>query len=117
MANINHVALSGNLTADPSLRGENVCSLRLAVSGREKTQDGWQNRPNYFDVTVFGNQAAHVAERFSKGDKIQVEGRLRWREWQTVDGRRRQSVEVVAKTVEAMTASNTANDVEREVVA
>ena len=60
MANINRVVLVGNLTRDPELRhtpsGTAVCSLRLAVNTRRK--DGatgeWTEKPNYFDITVWG---------------------------------------------------------------
>src|SRR6185436_19587505 len=60
--NINSVVLVGNLTKDPELRhtpsGTAVCSLRLAVNTRRK--DGatgeWTEKPNYFDITVWGNQ-------------------------------------------------------------
>src|SRR5436190_10746619 len=59
MADLNRVALTGNLTADPQLRGENqnVLSVRLAVTGRRKDGDEWVNTSHFFDVTVFGNRA------------------------------------------------------------
>src|SRR6266480_2695351 len=67
-ANINRVVLVGNLTKDPELRhtpsGTAVCSLRLAVNTRRK--DGatgeWTEKPNYFDVTVWGNQGENCAQ-------------------------------------------------------
>lgn len=107
MANNNHVTLSGNLTADPTLHtaesGTARCSLRLAVSGREKTANGYQNRPSYFDVTAFGPLAEQVACELTKGEKIAVEGRLRWRQWTTKDGGSRQHVEIVANTIQSLT--------------
>lgn len=110
MASNNHVTLSGNLTADPTLHtaesGTARCSLRLAVSSREKTATGYQNRPSYFDVTIFGASAEQVAENFAKGDKIAVEGRLRWRQWTAADGGKRQSVEIVADTIDPPTRTS-----------
>jgi len=61
-ANINRVVLVGNLTKDPELRhtpsGTAVCSLRLAVNTRRKDSatGEWTEKPNYFDITVWGNQ-------------------------------------------------------------
>ena len=117
MANNNHVTLIGNLTADPKTHDSKtlqICGLRLAVTGREKTQDGWQNRPNYFDITCFAG-TADTAGKLSKGDKIQVEGRLRWREWKTADGNSRQAVEIIANTIETVTVPTV--EVEEEVAA
>ena len=59
--NINRVVLVGNLTRDPELRhtpsGTPVCSLRLAVNTRRKDESGqWTDKPNYFDITVWGQQ-------------------------------------------------------------
>lgn len=100
-ADLNRVSLVGRLTRDPELRhlpsGDGVCSIRLAVSSRARSEDGsWGDKSNYFDVTVFGRQAETAAQYLAKGRRIGVDGRLSWREWQAQDGGRRQSVEVVA---------------------
>jgi single-strand DNA-binding protein len=105
-ANINRVVLVGNLTRDPELRhtggGTPVCSLRIAVNTRRK--DGatgeWTDKPNYFDITVWGNQAESCNQYLSKGRPVAVDGRLEWREWEAQDGTKRQAVEVVAESVQ-----------------
>jgi single-strand DNA-binding protein len=105
-ANINRVVLVGNLTRDPELRhtpsGTAVCSLRIAVNTRRK--DGatgeWTEKPNYFDVTVWGNQGENCAQYLAKGRPVAIDGRLEWREWEAQDGTKRQAVEVVADTVQ-----------------
>jgi single-strand DNA-binding protein len=101
--NINRVTLTGNLTADPELKGEagNVCRLRIATNTRRKDADGnWGDKPNYFDVVTFGNQAQNVERYLSKGSRIAIDGRLEWREWNTKEGEKRQSVEIVAESIE-----------------
>ena len=106
MANINRVVLVGNLTKDPELRhtqgGTAVCKLRLAVNTRRKDDTGqWVDKPNYFDVTVWGNQAESCAQYLSKGRPVGVDGRLEWREWDATDGSgKRQAVEVIAESVQ-----------------
>jgi single-strand DNA-binding protein len=106
MANINRVVLVGNLTKDPELRttpsGTSVCKLRVAVNTRQKdsTTGEWGDKPNYFDVTVWGNQAESCAQYLSKGRPIGVDGRLDWREWEAQDGTKRQAVEIIADTVQ-----------------
>ena len=105
-ANINRVVLLGNLTKDPELRhtpsGTAVCSLRLAVNTRRK--DGatgeWTEKPNYFDITVWGNQGENCAQYLAKGRPVAIDGRLEWREWDAQDGTKRQAVEIIADSVQ-----------------
>jgi single-strand DNA-binding protein len=104
-ANINRVVLVGNLTRDPELKhtpgGTAVTSLRIAVNTRRKDETGqWADKPNYFSVSVFGNQAESCAQYLSKGRPVAIDGRLEWREWQQQDGSKREAVEVVADSVQ-----------------
>ena len=105
-ANINRVVLVGNLTKDPELRhtpsGTAVCSLRLAVNTRRKDSatGEWTEKPNYFDITVWGNQGESCAQYLAKGRPVAVDGRLEWREWQDKDGNKRQSVDIIADSVQ-----------------
>jgi single-strand DNA-binding protein len=103
--NINRVVLTGNLTRDPELRslpsGTSVCNLRVACNTRRKDASGeWVDKPNYFDVTVWGNQGENCAQYLSKGRPVAVDGRLEWREWQDKEGNKRQSVDIVADSVQ-----------------
>ena len=106
-SNVNVVVITGNLTRDPELRstggGTSVCELRVAVNSRRK--DGstgeWVDKPNYFDVTVFGAQGENCANYLSKGRPVAVEGRLDWREWEAKDGSgKRQKVSIIANSVQ-----------------
>jgi single-strand DNA-binding protein len=109
-AAINTVAITGHLTRDPELRtlssGATVCTLRVAVNGRHKdTGSGeWVDVPNFFDVTVWGAQGENAATYLAKGRPVAVQGRLRWREWETDDGGKRQAVDIVAETVQFLGA-------------
>jgi single-strand DNA-binding protein len=106
-ANINRVVLVGNLTRDPELRhtpsGMAVCSLRLAVNSRRKdpSTGEWGEKPNYFDITVWGNQGESCAQYLSKGRPVAVDGRLDWREYEAKDGSgKRQAIEIIADSVQ-----------------
>lgn len=104
--NINRVILTGNLTADPDLRslpsGTAVCKLRIASNTRRKNgaTGEWEDKPNYFDVTVWGRQGENAAQYLSKGRPVAIDGRLEWREWQDQQGNKRQSVEIVADNIQ-----------------
>ena len=105
-SNINRVIITGNLTRDPELRslpsGNSVCSLRVACNGRRRnpTTTEWEDQPNYFDVTVWGAQGENCHRFLSKGRPIAVDGRLQWREWTDKEGNKRQSVDIVADSVQ-----------------
>ena len=102
---INRVTLVGRLTRDPELRhlpsGQAVLQLGLAVNGRQKDETGnWVDKPNFFDVKVFGNQAEMLSMHLAKGRRVGIDGRLDWSSWEAQDGSKRSKVEVVASTVQ-----------------
>ena len=104
-SNVNVVVITGNLTRDPELRhtggGTAVCELRVAVNSRRKEGQEWVDKPNYFDVTVWGAQGENCANYLAKGRPVAVEGRLDWREWEAKDGSgKRQAVSIVANSVQ-----------------
>jgi single-strand DNA-binding protein len=101
---INQLTVSGNLTRDPELRNlpssQSVCSIRIAHNERFKdAADKWQDRAQYFDVTIWGGLGEWIAKNVSSGDKVVVAGRLRWREWETKEGEKRQAVDITADSV------------------
>lgn len=109
--NVNRVVLTGNLTADPELHTTqdrpSRCRLRVAVNGRKRVGDTWQDRPNFLDVTVFGGQAETCARFLHKGRAIAVDGRLEWSEWTDEQERRHQAVGIVAEAVQFLGAPRT----------
>jgi single-strand DNA-binding protein len=99
------VTIVGRLTRDPELRslpsGSSVLQLGVAVNGRQKDQSGnWSDKPNFFDVKVFGAQAEMLANNLAKGRRIGVDGRLDWSSWEAQDGTKRSKVEIVAQSVQ-----------------
>jgi single-strand DNA-binding protein len=105
-SNINSVVLTGNLTSAPEKRGAqgNVVTMRLAVNGRRKNGEVWEDDPNFFDVIAFGQQGELCCRFLGKGSAVAVAGRLDWNEWTNDAGERRQSVQVVAQTVQFLSS-------------
>jgi single-strand DNA-binding protein len=102
---INRVVLVGRLTRDPELRalpsGTSVCSLRIACNSSRREADGeYVERPNFFDVSVYGAPGESVGHYMRRGSRVAIDGRLEWREWETAEHERRQAVSVVADTVQ-----------------
>ena len=94
----NSVTLIGRLTSDVTLRetstGIPVTSFRIAINGK--------GDPQFFSVVAWRQQAELAAEFLGKGRLVHVSGRLQTRSWEAADGSTRQSVEVVADHVQAL---------------
>ncbi len=110
--NINRVIITGNLTRDPELRslpsGTSVCELRVACNGRRRNAEGqWEDDPNYFNVSVWGQQGENCNRYLAKGRGVAIDGRLRWREWET-EGQKRQAVDIIAETVQFLSGGGDA---------
>ena len=102
---INRCIVSGNLTRDVELRqtagGMPVLGIGIAVNDRRKNpQTGdWEDYPNFIDCTMFGTRAEKVAGMLHKGDKVAIEGKLRWSQWER-DGQKRSKIEVIIDEIE-----------------
>jgi single-strand DNA-binding protein len=123
MQNVNVAVITGNLTRDPELRhtqgGTAVCELRVAVNSRRKDSGGeWHDKPNYFDVIVWGAHGENCATYLAKGRPVAVEGRLDWHEWEAKDGSaKRQAVQIIANTVQFLQSRDAGKDQGSEPVA
>ena len=104
---INRVLISGNLTRDPEMRatagGTQVMSFGVAVNDRRRNQQTgeWEDYPNFVDCVMFGTRAEALSRYLSKGQKVAIEGKLRYSTWER-DGQRRSKLEVVVDELEFM---------------
>ncbi len=107
---INRVMISGNLTRDPELRstagGTSVLKLGVAVNDRRKNQQTgeWEDVPNFVDCTIFGTRADALAQYLGKGQKVAIEGKLRFSSWESQQGEKRSKLEVVVDEIEFMSS-------------
>jgi len=97
----------GNLTRDPEIRytagGASVGNLGLAVNRNYVSKTGEKKEETCFvRVVVWGKQAEACGQYLTKGSAIFVEGRLQSRSWETDDGQKRSTIEVVAMNVQFM---------------
>lgn len=100
---MNRIYLIGNLSHSPELRttqsGKEVCNFSIAVNRRFKDANG--ERPvDFFNVQVWGQQAAACANYLAKGRKVGVIGTMQSRQYDGKDGTRKTAWEVVADEVE-----------------
>lgn len=102
---LNRVCLVGRLTADPELRytpsGVAVVNFRIGVTRNFKNQQG-EYESDFFNIVAWRQTAEFVSNYARKGNLISVDGRLQARNWETQDGQRRTTVEVVADNVQLL---------------
>jgi single-strand DNA-binding protein len=100
---LNKVTLIGNLGADPEVRstsgGNRVATFSLATSRSWNSVSGEKQEKTEWHRCVVWNskssQLADIVERYlKKGDKVYVEGRIEYRQWQDKDGQTRYSTEI-----------------------
>ncbi len=97
------IEIIGNLGSEPEQRftaeGVSMASIRVAVKSRRKGADGEQvERTDWFRVRAMGSKAEYV-QRFTKGQRVLVIGRLEISEWQTREGEPRTSYDIWADDV------------------
>ena len=99
---LNKVVLIGRLTKDPDLRytqsGIAVARFTLAVDRGFKNQDG-EKQADFIPITVWRGQAENCAKYLAKGRLVAVAGRIQTGSYETPDGQRRYTTEVVADEV------------------
>lgn len=100
MASYNKVILMGNLTRDPELKylpsGTAVAKFGLAVNSTYTDRQSGERRESvcFIDLEAFERTAETMNEYLQKGSPVLVEGRLRFRTWETDDGQKRSKHEV-----------------------
>jgi len=105
MANLNKVFLIGNLTRDPQLRytpsGTAVADIGMAVNRKYKAQDGtWKDEVCYINLTAWAKTAETAAEYLTKGRSVFVEGRLKFDQWNSKEGEKRNRLSVVVERLQ-----------------
>ena len=99
------VTFSGNLTGDPELRyvasGKPVTSFTVAVNAFNKNRQTGQyekGESTFFRCAVWGDMSENVAESLTKGTRVNVEGRLTIRQYES-QGQTRTSLDVAVDEI------------------
>ncbi len=100
---LNKVTLIGNLGSDPEVRatagGNRVATFSLATSRSWNDATGSKQEKTEWHRCVVWNtktsQLADIVEKYvKKGDKLFVEGRIEYRQWQDKENQTRYSTEI-----------------------
>ena len=114
---VNKVILIGNVGRDPQVRyfdsGSAVANFSLATTERGYTlQNGTTipDRTEWHNIVFWGKTAETVEKYVHKGDRIYVEGKLRYRTYDDQNGIRRTMCEVYADTMEFLPRTSGAGE-------
>ncbi len=109
---MNKVYLIGNLTRDPELSetssGVAFCRFAIAVNRAFAGNDGTREA-DFFNITVWRNQAENCGKYLKKGNKVAIVGSLQNRSYEDKDGIKRNITDVVANEVEFLSPKNSAD--------
>lgn len=102
----NIMTVVGNLTTDPEVRftasGTAVANFTIASSPRvfDKDSGQWRDGDTLFlRCTVWQQSAEHLADSLTCGTQVILIGRLRQRSFETREGEKRTSVELVVDEI------------------
>ncbi|MFA6509386.1 MAG: single-stranded DNA-binding protein [Candidatus Peribacteraceae bacterium] len=104
-AALNRAEVIGNVTRDPEIRtttgGQQVLTLGVATNEKwkDKGSGEMRERTEFHNVVIWGALAQEVAKMLKKGNKAYVCGRVQTRSWETKDGQKRYTTEIVADQV------------------
>lgn len=111
MASLNKVILVGNLTRDPELRytpsGFPVSRFSIAINRVYTTNSGEKKEEvDFIPIVVWGKQAENCNQYLNKGRLVLIDGRLQQRSWETQEGEKRHTIEVIAQRVQFLGSKN-----------
>ena len=122
---MNKVMRIGNVGQDPEVRyvdqGVAVARIRLATTERGYTLQNGTQVPEHTDWhnVILWRRLAEVVEKYvHKGDKLYIEGRIRYTTYDDKQGQRRYATEIWADNMEMLTPkSSTSGETEQPIIA
>ena len=98
---LNSASLIGNLTYDVELRqtpsGQTVGNISVATNRKWKDKRGEEREETEFhNVVIWGDLVKNAENFLKKGKKVFIAGRMQTRSWDTPEGEKRYTTEVVA---------------------
>ncbi|MDB4978252.1 MAG: single-strand DNA-binding protein [Candidatus Peribacteria bacterium] len=109
---LNRTDIIGNVTKDPEMRtttnGQQVLTIGVATNERwkDRTTNEEKERTEFHNVVIWGKLAQDVSAAIHKGNRVFVSGRVQTRSWETKEGSKRYTTEIVADTVSLLGTKN-----------
>ena len=79
----------------------NLTRVGIAVSRRYQVNGEWEEKTSFFNVSAWDQLGENASASLSKGSRVVVTGRIETREYETKEGEKRTSVDIVADDIGA----------------
>lgn len=110
---LNQIVIVGRLTGNPEVvkseEGKERSQITLAVPRSYKNADGEYDK-DFVDCILWGGVAENTAEYCKKGDIVGVKGRIQTNNYETEDGEKRKSTQIVAEKVTFLSSKKEKED-------
>lgn len=110
---LNRAQVIGNVTREPEMRtttsGQSVLTLGVATNERwkDKATGETKERTEFHSVVIWGDLAKSVQQSVTKGQRVYITGRSQTRSWETKEGAKRATTEIIADAVTLLGLKNT----------
>ena len=114
LSTVNRADIVGNVTREPEMRtttsGQKVLTLGVATNEKwkEKATGEEKERSEFHNIVVWGALAEAVVNGVHKGNRVAVSGRVQTRGWETKEGAKRTTTEIIADSLSLLGAKNPA---------
>ena len=110
---LNQIVLVGRLVKDIEVEelesGKRVANVVLAVPRNFKNENG-EYDTDFIDVVIWNSIADNTAEYCHKGDIVGIKGRLETSIYETADGEKRRTTQVIAEKVTFLSSNKKEED-------
>lgn len=105
LPSLNKVLITGYCTQDAEVRyiqsGAAVANIRIGSTRNFRDASGeWRDETCFVNVVAWRELAERAGNQLKKGSAVLVEGRLQSRSWETDDGQKRSTLEIVADRIQ-----------------
>lgn len=96
---INKLIIIGRLVRSPELKSTgNTHFCRFSIANNRsiynKKNQEKRDEVGYYDVICWGKQAEAVYKYVTKGQRLAIDGRLKWSSWKSADGKTMSKIEI-----------------------
>ena len=111
---LNQIVIVGRLTGNPEVvkseeEGKERAQITLAVPRSYKNADG-EYDTDFVDCVLWGGVATNTAEYCHKGDLVGIKGRIQTSNYETENGEKKKSTQIVAEKLTFLTSKKEKDD-------